>query len=312
MGVDESLDEDGTDEDVFYESVFITGTLVQASQVFFTSTEVLWDSQAGQPIFSNRSLLENVGPHSTPYRLHGIHRDAPGLEVVECETLGGFDGVGYSPHSANVLSMPAAVDAGIPVRYDHTLDAYDVGFPTGTVRFTPVRVERLLASRVTQMEQRLLLDVMHVASTPFLLGLLEPLGLYLVAYLPDVSAATIAPRIRGFISKATSRNFVRVQCRSDNDGGIAAMREELQSQGVDVQPCGPEQHVPEIERAIRVVKERDRCHIHGMPFRLNSMFLMMLVCFCVGRINWQRRNGVDIAPAEQFLGRKLDANVTIT
>lgn len=161
------------------------------------------------------------------------------------------------------------------------------------------------------MEQRLLLDVMHIQSTHFLLGLLEPLGLYLVAYLPDVSAASIAPRVRGFLSKAASRNFVCIQCRSDNDGGIASMRDELQTQGVDVQPCGPGQHVPEIERAIRVVKERVRCHVHGLPFRLTSMFLMMLVCFCVGRINWQRRSGVEIAPAEQFIGRKLDAKLDL-
>lgn len=97
---------------------------------------MLWDSQAGQPIFANRSLLRDVGPHPKPFCLHGIHRDAPGLEVTECGTFSGLAGIGYSPHAAaNVLSMPAAVDAGVRVSYDPTLDVYDVNFPTGTIRF---------------------------------------------------------------------------------------------------------------------------------------------------------------------------------
>jgi hypothetical protein len=171
-----------------------------------------------------------------------------------------------------------------------------------TVKCIPMRATAVLAPRVTQQEHILVLDIVFVESLSFLLGKLVPLGLLLVSFVPNRSAEEIAPRIKGFLNKAASRGFRVFQCRADKEGGIESMRSELANHGVDIQPCASGQHVPEIERANRVLKERVRCHIHGLPYLMCRTLLVMCVYVCVATINWQRQStSVDkVSPNEQF------------
>jgi predicted lactoylglutathione lyase len=167
----------------------------------------------------------------------------------------------------------------------------------------------VIAPRVTQVQQILAVDIFFVKKLPFLLGELVPLGLALCTPIKTRAAAVIAAGIRSFINTAKSRDFDCVQLRTDGEGALAAMAEELAGLGIVLDTAGPGQHVPVIERKIRTVKERVRAHENSLPYVMTRLLLTMCVLFCVSRLNMQpSRMAMDrTSPLEQFTGRKIDA-----
>jgi len=85
---------------------------------------------------------------------------------------------------------------------------------------------------------------------------------------------------------------------------------ELHELGIPVVTSGPGQHVPVVERFIRTVKQRVRCHEYGLPFVMCRVLLIYCVLFCVRCINLQPSStSIDrTSPTEQFSGIKLDAS----
>jgi Reverse transcriptase (RNA-dependent DNA polymerase) len=167
----------------------------------------------------------------------------------------------------------------------------------------------VIAPRVTQVQQILAVDIFFVKKLPFLIGQLVPLNLALCTPLKNRTAAIVAAGIRTFINTAKSRDFDCVQLRTDGEGALAAMCNELSSLGIVVDTAGPGQHVPVVERKIQTIKERVRAHENSLPYVMTRLLLTMCVLFCVSRLNMQpSRISVDrTSPLEQFTGRKLDA-----
>ena len=62
-----------------------------------------------------------------------------------------------------------------------------------------------LAPRVTQKQQVLIIDIMYILGIPFLLGLLDPLGLLMVKHLKDRTSSVIKDALITFKTKANSR-----------------------------------------------------------------------------------------------------------
>jgi len=75
-----------------------------------------------------------------------------------------------------------------------------------------------------------------------------------------------------------------------------------------VNVSGAGSHVPRVESAIRIIKERVRGHIAVLPFRLSFSLLVWLVYYCVGRINLVPTSSltVPIPPRELLTGRKVN------
>ena len=97
----------------------------------------------------------------------------------------------------------------------------------------------------------------------------------------------------------------------DSESGLLSMRDDYARQGIRVDTTPPGQHVPVIERKIRLVKERCRAIISILPCPLCRDLLIALVLFVVSRINllpvlgakasphsWNRTN-----PREALTGR---------
>jgi uncharacterized membrane protein len=61
------------------------------------------------------------------------------------------------------------------------------------------------------------------------------------------------------------RTFTAVAVLSDGEKGIAALETFFATLGVVHNPTGRNEHVPEVERAIRLVKERVRILWNGFP-----------------------------------------------
>ena len=56
-----------------------------------------------------------------------------------------------------------------------------------------------------------------------------------------------------------------MQLRTDGEGALGAMRDELSGLGIVLDISGPGQHVPVIERKIQTVKERvRRAHVNNL------------------------------------------------
>ena len=93
---------------------------------------------------------------------------------------------------------------------------------------------------------------------------------------------------------------------TDGEGAIASLTPEV-SYGIAVNPAGPGQHVPIIERKAREVKERMRCVVYGLPWKLSSALIVWLVFYCVRRVNLMIHKGgpTTVSPRKTFLGIKL-------
>ena len=76
--------------------------------------------------------------------------------------------------------------------------------------------------------------------------------------------------------------------------------------------AAPNEHVPEVERNIRVVKDRIRCTLTGMPYkRVPKNFKRELVLSCTAMLNTvPREAGASntLSPMELLTGRTLDFN----
>ena len=163
--------------------------------------------------------------------------------------------------------------------------------------------------RVTQVQQVLSVDIFFVKGLAFLLGVMTPLGLSQCRYIESKGSGEIANGIRSFLGSAKSKGFDCTVLKSDGEGGVEAMREELHMLGVIVEIAGPGQHVPVVERMIQTIKQRVRAHEGTLPFVMPKTILMWCVIFCVSRVNLQPSATREdrTSPNEQFTGVKLDA-----
>jgi len=172
-----------------------------------------------------------------------------------------------------------------------------------------------LSVRVTQIQQTLSVDIMFVYRMPILLGLLTPLALIQVYDLGDDRGTnSVGAGLKKFISVARGRGFDTKCIRTDGEGAIAALTEDLErDHGLVVEPTGSGTHVEEIERMCQTLKKRIRCHFHDLPFVVCKSLLRKNVVFCARGINMvaSRTSSDKVSPLEQFTGRKIDAKIDL-
>ena len=95
------------------------------------------------------------------------------------------------------------------------------------------------------------MDILFIKNLPFLLVQVILLGLAQCIPLKNRSASLVANLLRSFINTAKSRDSDFVQLRTDGEGALDAMRDELSGLGIVLDTSGPGQHVPKKERRIR-------------------------------------------------------------
>jgi len=162
--------------------------------------------------------------------------------------------------------------------------------------------------RETQVQQSLSVDVMFVKKLPFLIGVLSPLGLSIAQHLKDRGTACIASSMHGMIKYVASHQFKIAEIKTDGEGAVGVLIPDLHSMGITVNPAGPGQHVPVVERMIQTVKSTVRVFEHSLPYVMPRLMLLYCVLFAV-RSNNFRPNSSSLdktSPFEQFTGLKLD------
>ena len=90
----------------------------------------------------------------------------------------------------------------------------------------------ILAPRVTQVEQVVVVDVFFVKKLQFLIGVLSPLELSFCVQLKNRGVECMSSALTSFLSTASSRGFDCVLIKSDGEGAIGAMSTALKSSSI--------------------------------------------------------------------------------
>jgi hypothetical protein len=90
-----------------------------------------------------------------------------------------------------------------------------------------------------------------------------------------------------------------------------SLREYIEEFGVEVNVTAKEEHVPEVERQIRVIKEWARAIIQTLPYRnLPRKMRVGLIYYVIFWFNNVAMEGRDFSPRDLIFGEcKIDYNV---
>ena len=162
----------------------------------------------------------------------------------------------------------------------------------------------------------LAIDIMFIEKLAILVGVSTPLGLTIAYSLntadlkkPARTAAQVKIGVNHFIAVLAAQNFRTSIIMSDGEGAIKSLIDELGRLGVEVDVSGAGGHVARIERKIRIVRERVRCHVaYHIPFTLSTVGIAMLALYCISRLNYEPAGLREWGPSprEAYIGRKPD------
>ena len=152
----------------------------------------------------------------------------------------------------------------------------------------------------------LAVDIMFVNKIPFLVTISKGLRFGTSEVLKNRHASTVAKAIENVLRVYRRRGFRVTECKADMEF------EPVQNlfQGTTFNLCAEDEHVPEIERYIRTVKDRSRSGYNSLPFeRIPRLVVVRLVGNSVFWLNaFPHEDGVSdtLSPRYLITGRHLD------
>ena len=94
------------------------------------------------------------------------------------------------------------------------------------------------------------------------------------------------------------------------DNEFADLTSDLMDMGIYLNVCAANEHVPAIERRIRLVKERHRCVRHGLPFacvpKLMTIELNYFIAYCLNAFPPKGGVSVNLSPSAIVTGHTMD------
>ena len=187
-------------------------------------------------------------------------------------------------------------------------DAAAVKGKTTKRKIDPIRPDFLPKSALT--DQTMHSDLMFVKKTAFLVSVAVPLNLTLATHLPE--GKTIGSLTKAFkeqFAVLSAQGFKSKMVVFDGESSIGTVRDTIREMGAELEQLPHGQHVEICERKQRVIKERARSVIHSLFFKLPAILVVLLVYYCVTRINMMPSRLYEdrTSPRENFLGRKLNS-----
>ncbi len=149
-------------------------------------------------------------------------------------------------------------------------------------------------------------NLMFINGLPFLVSISRNITLITVSYMPSRKTEDLRQGMQQIISVYQRRGLTVTTAMLDNQfdplWGLLGT--------VDLNVTAAAEHAPEIERCIRMIKERIRAQKCRLPYaRLPACVLIGLVSFCVFWINaFPHKNSVSqsLSPRTIITGQKLD------
>ena len=123
---------------------------------------------------------------------------------------------------------------------------------------------------------------MFVNKIPFLITISRHVKFGTVEVMKNRKSETIVAGLKHVKQLYAKRGFKLVGCHADNE--FEPMRGDLAALGMELNVVSADEHVPEIERYIRTVKERTRCVYITVPFK--AMPTRMIVEMVLSSVFW--------------------------
>lgn len=149
-------------------------------------------------------------------------------------------------------------------------------------------------------------DLMSIEGVTFFIGISRKLNLITVQNLKTKGTKEITSILRSLSSVYRQRGYRIDTVMSDGEGGIKKAQIPIGDLGIKFNVASKGEHVPEIERTIRQVKERVRGFMTTIPYKLDELLIVHLVYYCVAAINSIPRADESESPREMFTGVKID------
>ena len=111
----------------------------------------------------------------------------------------------------------------------------------------------------------LCVDIMFINKLPFLITISKNLRFGTIDFLPNRQEPTILKSLRTTIQMYHSRGFQVLECLGDPE--FEPLRDALTHVAVSLNTASAGEHVPDIERYIRTVKDHVRSTYNSLPFR---------------------------------------------
>ena len=159
-------------------------------------------------------------------------------------------------------------------------------------------------------ETTLYCDLFFAGGLVFLITVSRPLDYTIISVVKSKTWTEILQTIEAHKNVYTKYgwNYVKT-IRFDNEKGVECIRNLLATKlNLHLETSAPYQHVAIIEAKIRRIKERCRCQIAHLGYKMNRTFLAHLPQYVARRVNIcpSSHNGVSVSPYEILTGRRVD------
>ena len=147
------------------------------------------------------------------------------------------------------------------------------------------------------------IDIMFINAIQFLITISRNLHFGTVEVLPNQQEATTKNKLQAVIHLYEQRGFQVTSIMADPEF------EPLRAVFPQLNTCGADEHIPEIERFIRTVKDRVRSVYHSLPYKyVPRLLLVHLVKATVFWLNaFPHRDGIsDQSPSYIMTGQTLN------
>jgi hypothetical protein len=154
------------------------------------------------------------------------------------------------------------------------------------------------------------MDLMYVNRIPFLVTISRNIKFGTIKAVKSRHIKVLLPAIKSVKRLYALRGFRVKYSHADNE--FEPMRDTLLDIGIQLNVVAEAEHVPEVERYIRTIKERTRCVYNTVPFkRMPSRMVIEMVHASVFWLNmFPAADGVSniLSPRALIVGLKLDYN----
>jgi hypothetical protein len=94
------------------------------------------------------------------------------------------------------------------------------------------------------------------------------------------------------------------------DNKFSVLNDQIEEEGTRVDVVAKEEHIPEVERQIRVIKERARAVVQTLPYNhMPKKMIIGLIQYTTYWLNNIAKSGQDNLPRDLILGQKLNYKV---
>lgn len=204
---------------------------------------------------------------------------------------------------------------------DRDLDIFGRSYADAAGKFTYRPTPHTLGEKVCDDASKLVEDMKNTTSTlycdlffagglVFLISVSRPLDYCIISLVKSRTWINILQAIEEHKNVYIKHGWNNVKhIRFDNEKGVERIRNLLATKlELHLETSAPYQHVPIVEAKIRRVKERCRCQIAHLGYKMNRTFLAYLPRYVARRLNIcpSNINGVNVSPYEILTGQRVD------